>query len=60
MHGRFFKRGLNYWGGGFQHDGENSRSSKNVGTDEVTVGEAGVTAAGRVTALSFESLVRTS
>jgi phosphate-selective porin len=53
VHGRFFKRGLNYWAGVFQHDGENARSTKTVGNDEVTVGEAGVTAAGRVTALVF-------
>ena len=53
VHGRFFKRGLNYWGGVFQHDGENARSTKSVGPDEVTVGEAGVTGAGRVTALVF-------
>lgn len=53
VHGRFFKRGLNYWGGVFQHDGENARSSKSVGPIEVTVGEAGVTGAVRVTALVF-------
>jgi phosphate-selective porin OprO/OprP len=34
VHGRFFKRGLNYWVGGFLHDGENSKSSKMVGGDE--------------------------
>jgi len=50
-HGRFFQRGLNYWVGGFRHDGQNSRSSKEVGDEEITVGEAGFTIAGRVTAL---------
>ena len=53
VHGRFFKRGLNYWAGGFQHDGQNSRSSRTVGNDEITVGEAGFTAGGRLTALVF-------
>ena len=52
-HGRFFQRGLNYWVGGFQHDGQNSRSSKTVGNEEITVGEAGFTMAGRLTALVF-------
>jgi len=51
VHGRFFKRGLNYWAGGFRHDGQNSRSSRTVGNEEVTVGEAGFTVGGRVTAL---------
>jgi phosphate-selective porin len=27
VNGRFFKRGLNYWGGWFQQDGENSQST---------------------------------
>ena len=34
VHGRFFKRGLNYWVGGFQHDGDNARSKKIQGGDE--------------------------
>jgi phosphate-selective porin len=51
VHGRFFQRGLNYWVGGFRHDGQNSRSSRDVGNEEVTVGEAGFTMAGRVTGL---------
>src|SRR5262245_34060314 len=53
VHGRFFQRGLYYWVGGFQHDGQNSRSSRTVGNDQVTVGDANFTAAGRVTALVF-------
>ena len=48
VHGRFFKRGLNYWVGGFQRDGENSRSSKMEGADE--------TFAARVTARPFRKL----
>jgi phosphate-selective porin len=42
VHGRFFKRGLNYWTGAFVHDGDNARSKKIVGGD--------TTWAGRVTA----------
>jgi phosphate-selective porin OprO/OprP len=42
VHGRFFKRGLNYWAGGFVHDGDNARSKKIQGGDE--------TVAGRITA----------
>lgn len=53
VHGRFFKRGLNYWVGAFQHDGEHSRTSKIIQNQEITVGEAGVTGAGRVTAAVF-------
>ncbi len=34
VHGRFFKRGLNYWTGVFQHDGDNARSKKIQGGDE--------------------------
>ena len=34
VHGRFFKRGLNYWAGVFQHDGDNARSKKIQGGDE--------------------------
>ena len=34
VHGRFFDRGLNYWAGVFQQDGENARSSKIDGADE--------------------------
>jgi phosphate-selective porin OprO/OprP len=33
VHGRFFKRSLNYWAGYFQHDGDNSRSNKQAGGD---------------------------
>jgi phosphate-selective porin OprO/OprP len=33
VHGRFFKRGLNYWGGVFRHDGDNARSKKISGGD---------------------------
>lgn len=32
-HGRFFKRGLNYWSGVFVHDGDNARSKKIHGGD---------------------------
>lgn len=34
VHGRFFKRGLNYWTGVFKHDGDNARSKKIQGGDE--------------------------
>jgi phosphate-selective porin OprO and OprP len=34
VHGRFFKRGLNYWAGVFRHDGDNARSKKIQGGDE--------------------------
>ena len=33
VHGRFFKRGLNYWAGAFTHDGDNARSKKIQGGD---------------------------
>ena len=48
VHGRFFKRGLSYWVGGFAHDGDNARSKKIQGGNE--------TFAGRVTAKPFRSL----
>ncbi len=47
VHGRFFDRGLNYWAGVFQQDGENARSSKIDGADE--------TVAVRVTGTPFRS-----
>ena len=34
IHGRFFKRGLNYWVGAFEHDGDNARSKKIEGGNE--------------------------
>lgn len=34
VHGRFFKRGLNYWTGAFVHDGDNARSKKIQGGDQ--------------------------
>ena len=37
-HGRFFKRGLSYWAGVFQHDGDNARSKKIQGGDETVAG----------------------
>src|SRR6185295_12940092 len=48
VHGRFFKRGLNYWAGAFKHDGDNARSKKIQGGDR--------TFAGRVTATPFRPL----
>lgn len=45
VHGRFFDRRLNYRVGWFEHDGDNSRSSKVVGGDG--------TIAARVTAMPF-------
>ncbi len=33
LHGRFFGRGLNYWAGWFEHDGDNSRANKIAGGD---------------------------
>ena len=35
VHGRFFKRGLNYWAGVFRHDGDNATSSKVQGGDRM-------------------------
>jgi phosphate-selective porin len=34
VHGRYFKKSLNYWVGAFQHDGDNARSKKIQGGDE--------------------------
>jgi phosphate-selective porin OprO/OprP len=48
VHGRFFKRGLNYWAGVFKHDGDNARSKKIQGGDE--------TVAARVTGTPFRKL----
>jgi phosphate-selective porin len=50
VHGRFFKRGLNYWAGVFEHDGDNARSKKIQGGD--------LTAAGRITATPFRPLTK--
>jgi phosphate-selective porin OprO/OprP len=48
VHGRFFKHGLNYWAGVFQHDGDNARSKKIQGGDQ--------TFAARVTGTPFRQL----
>jgi phosphate-selective porin len=48
VHGRFFKRGLNYWVGGFRHDGDNARSRRIQGGDQ--------TFAARVTGTPFRKL----
>jgi phosphate-selective porin OprO and OprP len=48
VHGRFFKRGLNYWAGVFQHDGDNARSKKIQGGDQ--------TFAARVTGMPFRKM----
>jgi len=48
VHGRFFKRGLNYWTGVFQHDGDNARSKKIQGGDQ--------TFAARVTGMPFRKI----
>jgi phosphate-selective porin OprO and OprP len=48
VHGRFFKRGLNYWAGMFAHDGDNARSKKIAGGDQ--------TFAGRLTAAPLRKL----
>jgi phosphate-selective porin OprO/OprP len=48
VHGRFFKRGLNYWAGVFRHDGDNARSKKIEG--------GGRTLAARVTGTPFRTL----
>ena len=50
LHGRFFKHGLNYWAGIFQHDGDNARSKKIQGGDE--------TFAARVTGTPFRRFAR--
>lgn len=47
-HGRFFKRGVNYWTGVFRHDGDNSRSKKIQG--------GGATFAARVTGTPLRRL----
>ncbi len=52
VHGRFFKRGLNYWVGAFQHDGDNARSKKIEG--------GGRTLAARVTGTPFRRLSSSS
>jgi len=52
VHGRFFKHGLNYWAGVFQHDGDNARSKKIQGGDE--------TFAARVTATPFRKFAANS
>jgi phosphate-selective porin OprO/OprP len=49
VHGRVFRRGLNYWAGVFRHDGDNARSKKIQGGDR--------TFAGRVTATPFRRLI---
>ena len=49
VHGRFFKRGLNYWAGVFQHDGDNARSKKIEGGNE--------TFAARVTGSPFRRVL---
>jgi phosphate-selective porin OprO and OprP len=46
LHGRFFGRGLQYYIGGFQHDGDNAKSRKIKGGDE--------TWAGRITGTPFK------
>jgi phosphate-selective porin len=48
LHGRFFKRGLNYWTGVFRHDGDNARSKKILGGDR--------TFAARITGAPLRSL----
>ena len=50
VHGRFFKRGVNYWAGFFRHDGDNARSKKILGGDR--------TFAARLTARPFRRLAR--
>jgi phosphate-selective porin len=56
VHGRFFKRGLNYWVGGFKKDGENSRSIKTIGIKDETVGFGEHAGAGRVTVRPFRKV----
>jgi phosphate-selective porin OprO/OprP len=48
LHGRFFGRGLNYWAGWFEHDGDNARSSKIKGGDN--------TVAARLTGTPFKKI----
>ena len=38
LHGRFFGRGLNYYAGVFQEDGDNAKSKKIRGGDQTVVG----------------------
>ena len=52
VHGRFFKRGLNYWAGVFRHDGDNARSKKIQGGDE--------TFGARVTGTPFRRMTSSS
>jgi len=60
VHGRFFDRGLNYWGGVFRQDGENARSSKIEGAIEGVpvrkIEGADETVAVRVTGTPFRAL----
>ncbi len=64
VHGRFFKRGLNYWTGMFAHDGDNARSKKIQGGDRTfaarltgtpfrTLGVSGLDVGGAVTVSSL-------
>ena len=56
VHGRFFKRALNYWVGGFRHDGENSRSTPTIGVTQTIVGEGDRAGAGRLSVRPFAKM----
>jgi phosphate-selective porin OprO/OprP len=48
VHGRVFRRGLNYWAGVFRHDGDNARSKKIQGGDRTFAGRVSVTPLRRI------------
>jgi phosphate-selective porin len=53
VHGRVFKRRLNYWAGVFQGDGDNTRTSKIEGADTTVAARLTVTPFARRSALEF-------
>ena len=56
VHGRFFKRGLNYWAGMFRHDGDNARSKKIQGGDRTFAARVTGAPLRQVSAGFFEGL----
>jgi phosphate-selective porin len=55
-HGRFFKRGMNYWTGMFRHDGDNARSKKIRGGGETFAARVTGTPLRRLNKAAFGSL----
>jgi phosphate-selective porin OprO and OprP len=56
VHGRFFKRGLSYSVGAFQHDGDNARSRKIQGGDETFAARVSGTPLRRMNPKAFTQL----